>query len=63
LLLVISADPLFSELASPNQGETLLEGAWGVVSPVFPGLHREIALILDPTAASQLPEGAPAAES
>lgn len=51
LLLVISADPLFSELPSANKGETLLDGAWGVVSPSFPGLRREIVLILDPEAA------------
>jgi len=50
LLLVISADPVFTELASPSQGETLLEGAWAVVSPSFPGLRQEIALIFDPMA-------------
>eukprot|EP00931_Biecheleriopsis_adriatica_P049820 TRINITY_DN28828_c0_g2_i1.p1 TRINITY_DN28828_c0_g2~~TRINITY_DN28828_c0_g2_i1.p1 ORF type:complete len:1127 (+),score=284.80 TRINITY_DN28828_c0_g2_i1:887-4267(+) len=50
LLLVISADPVFNELSSPKQGETLLEAAWGVVSPSLPDLRREVALILDPSA-------------
>jgi len=48
LLLVISADPVFGELSSPQQGETLLEAAWGVVSPSLPGLRGEVSLILDP---------------
>ena len=38
LLLVISTDPAFAE-ASPKQGESLLEAAWGVVS--LPGLREE----------------------
>lgn len=48
LLLVISADPLFMELESPNRGGSLLEGAWGVVSPGFPDLRQEITAILRP---------------
>lgn len=51
LLLVISADPAFGELSSPRgEGETLLEAAWGVVSPSLPDLRREVAVILDPSA-------------
>eukprot|EP00930_Biecheleria_cincta_P087192 TRINITY_DN7643_c0_g3_i1.p1 TRINITY_DN7643_c0_g3~~TRINITY_DN7643_c0_g3_i1.p1 ORF type:complete len:1562 (-),score=332.89 TRINITY_DN7643_c0_g3_i1:103-4788(-) len=52
LLLVISVDPVFAELKAPSQGETLIEAAWGVVSPTLPGLRDEVALILDPMAAS-----------
>lgn len=55
LLLVISADPVFTEVASPNQHETLLEGIWSVVSPQFPGLRQEIAMIFDPHAADTDP--------
>lgn len=51
LLLVISVDPIFNELGSPKHGGTLLEAAWSVVSPTFPGLRQEVALILDPAAA------------
>jgi len=50
LLLVISADPVFSELGSPRMGETLLEAAWGVVSPSLPELRREVTMILNPMA-------------
>ncbi|CAE7838765.1 GBF1 [Symbiodinium sp. CCMP2592] len=56
LLLVISADPAFGELPSPKQGETLLEAAWGVVSPALPELRREVQLILDPSAEDRAPE-------
>jgi len=48
LLFVISADPSFGELASPNQGQSVLEAVWGVVSPVFPHLRQEIQQILCP---------------
>jgi len=56
LLLVISADPAVGELSSPKQGETLLEAAWGVVSPSLPDLRKEVALILDPSAGPESPE-------
>jgi len=56
LLLVVSADPVFLELGSPNQGESLLQSSWAVVDPILPALRREIALILDPSAG--LPEEA-----
>lgn len=56
LLLVISADPAFGELSSPRgEGETLLEAAWGVVSPSLPDLRREVAVILDPSAVEPSP--------
>eukprot|EP00928_Gymnodinium_smaydae_P060322 TRINITY_DN4392_c1_g1_i2.p1 TRINITY_DN4392_c1_g1~~TRINITY_DN4392_c1_g1_i2.p1 ORF type:complete len:1299 (-),score=328.84 TRINITY_DN4392_c1_g1_i2:23-3781(-) len=51
LMLVISMDPAFQELPSPTRGEPLLTAAWAVVSPSLPDLQREVALILDPSAA------------
>merc|ERR1712151_1392253 len=48
LMLVISADPMFNALASPNQGEGLLEAAWAAVSPSLPDLRQEVDLILNP---------------
>jgi len=58
LLLVISADPVFGNLASPQlQGESLIEAAWGVVSPAFPSLRREIDLIFNPEL--EMPDSAP----
>eukprot|EP00439_Symbiodinium_sp_Y106_P032293 s1615_g3.t2 len=63
LLLVISADPAFGELPSPKQGETLLEAAWGVVSPALPELRREVQLILDPSAEDRAPEEVAEADS
>merc|ERR1712048_60770 len=50
LMLVISADPAFSELPSPTQGETLLQTTWGVVAQSLPDLQKEVQLILDPMA-------------
>uniref|UniRef100_A0A7S1RK85 Uncharacterized protein n=1 Tax=Alexandrium catenella TaxID=2925 RepID=A0A7S1RK85_ALECA len=54
LLLVISADPVFQELPSPRQSETLLEATWAIVAPSLPELRREVALILDPSAAEHM---------
>jgi len=51
-LLVISADPMFGKLSSQN-GESLIEATWGVVSPLLPNLRHEIQLILDPESAEQ----------
>jgi hypothetical protein len=50
LMLVISVDPSFSSLPSPNAGESLLQAAWGVVTPSLPELQREVSSILDPQA-------------
>ena len=36
--------------------QSMLEAAWGVVSPLLPGLRREVALILDPSAADEVEE-------
>jgi hypothetical protein len=62
LLMVISMDPMFSQMSSPQQGQSLLEASWGVVSPSLPGLRREIALILDPSLAEAPVAAAPIAE-
>jgi len=48
LLLVISTDPTFGQLSSPQHGENLLEATWSVVTPLLPELRKEIALILNP---------------
>jgi hypothetical protein len=48
LMLVISVDPSFSALPSPNAGESLLQAAWSVVSPSLPDLQHEVSLILSP---------------
>ncbi|CAE8689389.1 unnamed protein product [Polarella glacialis] len=59
LLLVISVDPVFSELNSPSSsGETLLQAAWSVVSPSLPELRQELALILDPEGCERKPSEA-----
>jgi len=63
LLLVISMDPTFSQMSSPQHGTRLLDASWSVVSPLLPDLRREIALILDPSLAEEViaapPEPAP----
>jgi len=63
LLLVISMDPLFGQMSSPQQGESLLEATWSVVNPLLPGLRKEIALILDPSLADEPAEASEQAES
>jgi hypothetical protein len=55
LLLVISTDPTFSQLSSPQHGTSLQEATWSVVTPSLPELRREIALILDPSLADEPP--------
>jgi len=58
LLLVISSDPAFGGLPSPQQGESLLEATWNVVAPTFPALQREIGMILNPDAYPEQPDQA-----
>jgi hypothetical protein len=54
LLLVISMDPTFSQLSSPQHGNSLLDATWSVVTPLLPELRREIAMILDPSLAEEV---------